>query len=211
LGHGRAEGVSARERFVGTSGGVVHTFTFDTNCLIAIEKQEPDCAALRTLTDSHLAGQANVAVVAISASEARRGGNYEKFSDFQDRLAAIRLSHLEILQPMAYFDLTFWDWSIWASPEMEALERRIHEVLFRNREFYWQDHCRNHGLDARTLPDRGWRNRKCDVQAMWCHINHCRDVFVTSDENFHGPEKLPALIALGAREIKRPRAAVDLL
>jgi len=33
--------------------------------------------------------------------------------------------------------------------------------------------------------------------AIWSHIHHKRDVFVTSDENFHGTAKKLALIALG--------------
>jgi hypothetical protein len=47
----------------------MRTFTLDTNCLIAIDERRPEAASVRTLADAHAAGKANVAVVAMSASD----------------------------------------------------------------------------------------------------------------------------------------------
>jgi len=94
---------------------------------------------------------------------------------------------------------------------MEERERRIHQILFPNDEFYWQNYCRVTGLNPDSLPTGKWRNQKCDVQAIWSHIQNMRDVFVTSDENFYVVAKKADLIALGASRIERPLVAVSLI
>src|SRR5207245_11565393 len=60
-------------------------------------------------------------------------------------------------------------------------------------------------------PDPKWRNAKCDTQALWSHVYHKRDVFVTRDANFLKKTKLPGLAALGAGQILVPRDAAVLL
>jgi hypothetical protein len=113
---------------------------------------------------------------------------------------------------MFYFDISFWDHCLWSDDLMITLERQIHAILFPNVEFSWQDYCRTNDIDPiPNSPSGKWRNCKCDVQAMWSHIHAKRDVFVTSDKNFHRPEKKAALIALGAKRIEYPDEAVRLL
>jgi hypothetical protein len=56
-----------------------------------------------------------------------------------------------------------------------------------------------------------WRNHKCDVLAMWCHIHYGGDVFVTTDRNFMKASKQQRLEALGAREIQTPCGALSLV
>jgi len=191
----------------------MHTFTLDTNCIIAIDEGRAEATAVRALADAHMSGIANVAIVAISASEKQRdGGLIEEFSQFQHRLTSLGLAHLELLSPMFYFGVTYWDWCIWSEPSLEDIERRIHEILFPNVEFLWQDYCAARGLGPNDVPlARGWRNSKCDVQALWSHIFHKRDVFVTSDQNFHAHSKKPTLITLGANRIETPDSALSLL
>jgi len=121
----------------------MRTFTLDTNCLIAIEKCEPEAAEVRALADAHAAGKANVAVVAMSASEKQQDGVYIKnFEEFRERLVGLDLAHLDILKPMAYWNIGFWDWCLWSGPDMQSLEKQIHTILFPNVEFSWQDYCR---------------------------------------------------------------------
>ena len=110
-----------------------------------------------------------------------------------------------------YWDITFWDYSVWSDAAMQALEQQIHETLFPNIEFLWQDYCRANGLDPKSTPSGKWRNCKCDVLAMWSHIHGNRDVFVTSDGNFHAAAKKAAVISLGAKHIEYPDDAVSLL
>lgn len=127
------------------------------------------------------------------------------------RLSALDLSRLEVLKPMAYWDIAFFDWALWATPEMEALERTIHDILFPNIPFLWSDYCSEHSLDVNRPFSPKWRNSKCDVQALWSHIHHGRSVFVTSDRNFHAATKRPALLAICAGQIKLPSEAAAML
>lgn len=189
------------------------TFTLDTNCLIALDENRPEAAAVRGIVDAHASGKAQVAIVAISASEKQKGGGHlESFVEFQKRLALLSLDHLELLPPMFYWDITYWDRCIWPEAEMESTEKRIHEILFPNVQFLWSDYCAAQGItDANPPLAHKWRNAKCDVQAIWSHIYHKRNVFVTGDHNFRAETKKPSLIALGANKIETPDSALLLL
>ena len=189
----------------------MRTFTLDTNCLIDVEENRPAAAAIRALATAHAGGAADVAVIAMSASEnPKPGQRIHNFSEFQDRLAILGLAHLSIVLPMMYFDISFWDRCLWTDEVMADLERQIHAILFPNVQFLWQDYCRDNGIDPPPNSSVGkWRNCKCDVQAIWSHIHGRRDVFVTSDRNFHN--KRPALVALGAGQIECPGDAVKLI
>jgi hypothetical protein len=147
----------------------------------------------------------------MSASERQKDGNRtHNFSEFESRLAALGLSHLNIVLPMMYWDITFWDRGLLSDNAMVDLERQIHLILFPNVQFLWQDYCRDNGIDPPpNSPEGKWRNCKCDVQAIWSHIYAKRNVFVTSDRNFHN--KKADLFALGADQIEYPDSAVRLL
>ncbi len=192
---------------------MLRTFTLDTNCLIDIAENRPAAGAVRALADAHTERRADVAVIAMSASEKQQGGLYiENFVEFRDRLVSLGLGHLNIVLPMMYWDISFWDHCLWSDDAMQKLERDIHSILFPRVEFLWQEFCRANGLDPTSNHPTGkWRNCKCDVQAIWSHIHHKRDVFVTSDSNFHKADKIAALTALGAGRIERPEDAPSLL
>ena len=124
------------------------TFTLDSNCLIDIEESRPAAPEVRALAGAHTAGTADVAVVAMSASERPKPGHSaNNFSEFEDRLAALRLAHLNIVLPMLYWDISFWDHGLFADDAMVDLERRIHSILFPNVQFLWQDYCRDNGIN----------------------------------------------------------------
>lgn len=191
----------------------MRTFTLDTNCLIDVEEGRPAAVAIRALADAHAEGLADVAVVAMSASERQKNGHrIGNFSEFESRLAEINLAHLSTILPMAHWDICFWDRCLWADQAMVDLESQIHSILFPNIEFSWDDYCRDKGIgpSSNSLREK-WRNRKCDVQAMWSHIHAKRAVFVTNDGNFHAATKKPPLIVLGANRIERPDDAVLLI
>ena len=189
------------------------TFSLDTNCLIDIAEERPNSGAIRALADAHARGEVSVAVVAISASEKQKTGEHlTNFEQFRTRLEILALGHLEILKPIGYSDIGFWDWAYAARPERVALENKIHDVLFPNVEFQWSEFCSARGWDPNAHPvDAKWRNAKCDVQALWSHIHHGRNVFVTGDAKFHAVTKLPALIALDAGQIASPQSAIAML
>jgi hypothetical protein len=113
--------------------------------------------------------------------------------------------------PVAYFDVTFFDWSVFSDESMLKLERDLHDVLFPNVPFDWLGCCAATGVDAKSPPSGLWRNAKCDVQAIWAHVHNRRDVFVTTDSNFHKHTKKGRLVALGAGAIKDPGAAAKLI
>lgn len=197
------------------------SLSLDTNCVIALDEVRIDptshraaeARAVRSLICANTERKADVALVAISASERQRdNGHLENFSTFQERMASLGLAHLELLHPMLYFGVTFWDASLWSGEEMQTLERSIHEILFPNIPFQWSDYCTANGLDPTVnTPDRKWKNAKCDVQAFWSHAWRKRDVFVTSDDNFHKELKRSKLVALAGGRIETPASAAALV
>ena len=189
------------------------TFTLDTNCLIAVEDLRPERGAIERLVAAHRARRADVGLVAISASERQRDGAViENFSSFQERVTRLGLGELELLAPMMYWDVTFWDFSLWSDDEAERLERKIHEILFPGIEFEWAAYAKTRALDPNSpMSEKRWRNAKCDVQAFWSHAFRKRDVFVSSDKNFHAATKKPMLLALAGGRIEYPEGASALV
>jgi hypothetical protein len=197
------------------------SLTLDTNCILALDalKNDPssprkaEAELVQKIVDAHLRQEARVAVVAISASERQSGKTYlESFSDFEKRLASLNLEQLHVLNPMAYFDITFFDNCLFCDEEMEELERKIHLTLFPAIQFDWQEYCAANGIsETPETPDGRWRNAKCDVQAFWSHVWHKQDVFVTSDQNFQTQSKKEQLLLLAGGHIATPSSAVALI
>jgi hypothetical protein len=189
------------------------TFTLDTNCIIAVDEKRSEANAILELVSAHRKGLASVGLVAISASEQQRSsGRLENFEQFQERISKLGLGELDILLPMAYCDVSFYDHGLFSDDTMVQGELKIHEILFPNVPFLWSEHCAKVGLDPETNRlDKKWRNAKCDVQAFWSHVYGKRNVFVTSDENFHAETKKPHLILLAGGYIETPESAVNLI
>jgi hypothetical protein len=188
-------------------------FTIDTNCIIDLEQESSFAHDIRRLVKAHEQGLIHLAVPAIVASENQKGGKpLENFEQFRDRLASLGLSGVELLRPIFYFDLTYWDWCLWSSEEMVDLEKRIHQVIFPEREFLYSDYCAANGIDSSSPMDAKWRNAKCDVLMLWSHIWHQRDIFVSRDgKAYHATTKKPALVALGAGRIEYPNTAIQIV
>jgi len=184
--------------------------TLDTNCIIDLEEGRDEAFYIKALVNMHENRRINLRVVAISASERKPGGEFaSNFTEFKEKIATVGLAHVEILKPIGHFDITFWDWCLFADDQMVDLERRVHEILFPKIDFDYGEFCRKHGLDpASGKIDKRWLNAKCDVLALWSHIYHGGGIFVTTDHNFHKKSKKAALIALGAGDILRPKDAL---
>lgn len=189
---------------------MLRSFTLDTNCVIAVDETRPEALAIQKLIHAHQASQASVGLVAISASERQQdGGHLENFDAFKERVARLGLGDLELLEPMCYWDITFWDFSLWCDEPMESLERSIHEILFPSVPFLWTDYCKELGADPKSTPlNKKWRNAKCDVQAFWSHAYRKRDIFVTSDGNFHAESKKARLLEISGGHIEFPDSAL---
>jgi len=188
-------------------------FTLDTNCLIALAKEEPAAGSIRALVHAHCAGSIVLSVVAISASERQKDVLlYSDFSEFENFLAELGLATLSIINPMGYYGISFYGHALYCNDKMKSLERGIHSVLFPNYPYEYSENC--HNIMPPDIPNRDqlkWRNRKCDVQMLWSHIYHSHDVFVTKDTNFHNKSRKPILLNLGAGAIEYPEDAASML
>lgn len=186
--------------------------TLDTNCIIDLEEDRPPAAALHDLISRHEQGVICLRVAGISASERQPGGHYApNFGLFRQKLANVGLDGVEILKPIGYWGMTHYEWCLWTNDNLVELERQIHSILFPKIEFAYTDNCASrHVMDTNQV-DRKWRNAKCDVLAMWCHIYYEGHIFVTSDPNFWKPKKKVALQMLGAGNIAPPNEALRIV
>ena len=163
--------------------------TFDHNPLLQLEsKSRTTTEKLQCLVSLHDSGQITIRVSGIGASERLRGKIYAPdFSAFRERVCRLSQREFEILKPVGYWGITYWDWFLWGgegTPTSE-LDRNIHTVLFPETEFNWQDYAKAHGIDpTQSIHDNSpdwqkWRNRKCDVLTMWCHIATMQAIFLS--------------------------------
>jgi hypothetical protein len=179
----------------------------DTNVLIDLEQAAARAEVLNSLVRRRDPREHEICVPAIVASERGPEGMLVKsFSEFESRLSAIGLADAELLSPMLYLDVCFFDHALLCSDEMEALERQIHEVLFPSLPFVYADYCASAGIEpADDTCDRKWRNAKCDVQVVWAHVWHHTDVLVSADNNMHKASKKSRLEKLaGGRALIHP-------
>lgn len=189
------------------------TYTFDTNCILALEQEEPASEALRAIVRAYRDGRIDLAIPAVSALENQRTGRaLAAIEEFYDRLRALQLSDVPLIHAIAHYGIGFYGVGYLADASMDALERDIHQVLHPSIEYSLAAYCLNRGLamDA-ARPEKKWRNAKCDVQVMWSHIFHHRSCFVSNDDNFFKAAKRCRLWQLGAGRILRPNEAAAVL
>ena len=116
-----------------TMGHMPLQFTLDTNCLLAIEEDCPQAVGVRALAARHTTGSAIVSVAGTTAAERQKDGTFlPNFSLLQERLATAGLGHLSLIKPTGVFDLSYWDWCVFAADDGsdDVALRSIHEVLF---------------------------------------------------------------------------------
>ena len=187
-------------------------YTLDTNCIIDLEEGRESGPYIEQLVTANSQGDIGLQVVAISASERLPNGLYAtNYREFVDKLTRVGLGEIDVIKPMAYLGICFLDHSLYVGGEMANLEVGIHDILFPDLEYSYKKYCSEAGIEIgrEQVMDPRWRNAKCDVQAMWSHIYHKGDVFVTGDNNFHKATKKPALIGLGAGSVLTPAEAVN--
>lgn len=187
--------------------------TFDTNCIIALEKNEENARHLRRIVKAAPRRGLKLRVVGISASERQREGKRATFPDFETRLTRIGLEGAEILIPRAMWGMTFWNQGKWGSAQWTEEAKRIHAILFPNTPFGYDEYCKRNRIDPEAQPlDGRWRNRRIDTEALWAHMHNGGGVFVTDDGDFCEPnEKRTMLARLGAGEVLRPKEAAEKL
>jgi hypothetical protein len=106
-------------------------FALDTNCIIELDEQRAHAKELRKLSELARSGQIHLSVLGISASENQKGGgSLPNFSDFTARLTRLDLGHLEVLRPIGFWDVTYWDWSLDCEPADFQILDGIWRVIF---------------------------------------------------------------------------------
>lgn len=182
----------------------------DTNCLYDLEEATPNAGPIRGFIAARERGEIELLVPAISASERQRGGTpVQTFAQFQDRLAQVGLGCVRLIEPICYWDITFWDFCLLADESMARLERSVHEVLHPSVEFEYPTYCKARGIDPTSPIDAWWRNAKCDVLVAWSHIHHGGQVLVTRDGDFL--KRREKLAQLGAGSVVSPAEGLEVL
>ncbi len=185
------------------------TLTFDFNCIISLENNDEFSTHLQKLIELHDRDLVNISVPAISASEKLPNGEYvDNIQKFIDRVSKLSTRRFEILKPMLIFDMTYWDYCIWADDAMIELEKDIRLILFPNFPKSYAEYAKKQNINPEILVPK-WRNSECDVVSLWCHIIYQHDVFVTNDNNFHRQLKKEKLLKLGSKKIIRPLEALN--
>lgn len=172
--------------------------TLDHNCIINLERRTDIGARIKTVLDDP---SNECFIVNVGASEMReRGVRPDRYDLFEDLLEIAGIGHLPRLNPMAIYNVTFYDSCVFCDDDTIKLAEDIESALFGSSEPIVID---NETIDSPIW--RKWLNRTCDVLSLWCHIQNGNDLFLTTDGNFTKETKLPKLIALGAKRICHPR------
>lgn len=185
------------------------SFTLDTNCLIDVAEERPSAVRIRALLTAWEKGNADLALVASSASE-RQSGDYflQSVDEFNRRREALGFGDLPLLPSIGRMDVSFFGHSLWGSDEDCARERAIYSVLFPNSPPEWADYAEYRGVDSEDTASPAylrWRNQMLDAQALWAHDYADRDIFVTSD---HRLRKLDRHVAFPKMAVRTPEEAV---
>lgn len=171
--------------------------TLDHNCIINLERKTDIGKQVKTIITNPIN---QCFIVNIGASEMRKQDiKPEHYELFEELLAKLQIEHLPKLDPMAIFDVTFFNRCIFANEEMVLLAQKIETILFGNSQ---PIDISKEGLESQS--GRKWLNRMCDVHTMWRHIYYANEIFLTTDQNFRKETKLPKLIDLGVRRICHP-------
>lgn len=162
------------------------SFTLDTNCLIDVAEERPSASHIQALLAAAARVEADLALVASSASERQQGGVFlGDIAVFEERRIALGFGALPLLPSIGRWGLSFFGHSLYPSPESLEREAAIFRLLFPSSPVEWADYAVVKGADVHDLTALAyarWRNQMLDAQALWAHDYAGRDVFVTSDQ-----------------------------
>ncbi len=182
--------------------------TLDTNCLIEYEHLDSASPALCRIIELGNEPHIQLQLSAIMAAEHQASGkDIQNFQLFQSRIKTAGLSHVKLLRPMGIIGMTYLDWMLIVGEDMIESEGKIQKILFPNISQHANEFCTVDDAPGR----KRWRNAKCDVQTMWCHLHYDGDIFISRDKVFHKATKKPRLIELGAGIIATPEEAIEYL
>jgi hypothetical protein len=169
--------------------------TLDTNCLIDLEEQAGQATAITELIKLHRAGKIQLHIGAISASENLPGRVApETVRQFEARLKRLGIDDLPSVLSTGGYDVAFWGAAV-CRDEKDDLDAKIQSILHLT-------------VDTLTL-SRTARFVVSDVASLASHIRSEHDIFVTIDQHFLKGTRRQALLALGAKAILVPDAALS--
>lgn len=164
------------------------SLTLDTNCLVDVDEDRPAQGDVLSLIEAARRGEADLAMLASSASERQPGGrHFDRLADFKKRMTAIGVGDITLLRPIARHCLSFQGFGIMSEEVAVCRERLIFTTLFPTTPPRWSDFAAMSGLDQKDLRSAvAWKWRNClgAAQAFWAHEHAKRNVFVTSDGAF---------------------------
>lgn len=188
--------------------------TFDWNCIIEVENDGPQAAAVADLVDSHRNGHLEVALLAASASENAKSKRFPGNAGlFFERISALGWQDLPLVPMPAVIGLSYMDCS-YLVDDGERFKRdmkSLWDTIAPGTPRIPSDHLppgmklSNETIQSEEL--RKWRNTWCDVISAYSHIQAGRDIFVTNNtRDFQ--KNLEKLSALGMQHISTPAEAL---
>lgn len=168
--------------------------TFDWNCLIAVENGGFQAEAVKDLIEGHKNNEFEVALLAVSASEAlsnkvegEKGKLPSSARQFKERVAKLGWQDLPLLLAPATIGLTYIGLSVISDPDRDdAIFNDLWRVMAPqnmprdpNDTLVPDVNSFRDGIGAADF--KKWRNTWCDVMSAFCHVGDKRDVFVTTN------------------------------
>ncbi|MBU0739516.1 MAG: hypothetical protein KJ981_05205 [Alphaproteobacteria bacterium] len=183
------------------------SFTLDTNCIIDIDEGRPAASRVEALLLAWRNGDADLALVASSASERQPGGTYlSNFGTFEERRNALGFAGVPLLPSIGRHNISFFGQSLYGSAEGMEREASIYRILFPSSPVEWADYAGARGVavdDREASAWSRWRNQILDAQALWAHYHAERQVFVTSDQRLwvlNGHHDFPHMVVTSPEE-----------
>lgn len=181
-------------------------FTLEWNAVIALDEERDVAEYIRGLVALH-GKKIDLGIVTTAASENTRERQMpETAQEFDARLESVGLSGLTRVLTVDVYDLTFWDYSIFAPDDWDAVNEQLWDIvkpsgLRRDHPEFALEKGISGDVPIGDAVFAKWRNKWCDVNSLHAHIIAKRDVFVTNDvKNFAG-ERKQELVDLGVGEI----------
>lgn len=188
--------------------------TLDWNCIIEVEENRSQAAAVRDLISLHRNGQLEVALLAASASENSKSKRFPGSAAlFVERVSALGWSDLPLVLMPGVYGLSYFDFCFYVEDDekfqndMGALWKVIAPKIPRRIVDNFPEGIilSDDGIQSEYLWK--WRNAWCDVVSAYSHIYFGRDVFVTNNiKDFQNNAE--ELSVLGMRCIASPIKAI---
>jgi len=163
---------------------------FDTNLVIDVEEKRESYKDILDLLELEKQNKLKIHIPVIIASEKTINTNkITNFKQFKEYMKNLGFKNTELLKPICYFGISFWNYCILAGDEIVKLAKKIHNLLFKNIEFDHGDYCKNRNLHPNDGIQKEWRNAIIDTLILWSAIYYDKKILVTRDGDFHKHKK----------------------